>query len=109
MSDPYVVVPPLGDLILEVPDKSIISRTIFEDEQQRVVLFGFAPGESLSEHTASHPAVLYIVSGSADLTLGRHEIEAGEGTWIHMSAGLAHSVIAKTELILLLTLQKASA
>jgi hypothetical protein len=45
------------DLAKEVqpPDKGILSRTLFSDDRLKVVIFGFAQGEELSEHTASMP------------------------------------------------------
>jgi len=46
-----------NDVAKEVvpPAKGILSRTLFNDEKLKVVLFGFAQGEELSEHTASIP------------------------------------------------------
>jgi hypothetical protein len=42
------------DLAKEVqpPDRGILSRTLFSDDRLKTVLFGFAQGEGLSEHTA---------------------------------------------------------
>ena len=56
-----------SDLAKEVqpPDKGILSRTLFSDDRLKVVLFGFAQGEELSEHTASMPAVLHFLQGEA--------------------------------------------
>jgi len=56
--------------IPEIPAGSIISRTIYEDERVKVVLFGFAPGTELSEHTTATPALLYSVKGEDSMTLG---------------------------------------
>ena len=39
------------------PDKGILSRTLFNDDRLKVVLFDFGQGEEHSEHTASMPAV----------------------------------------------------
>ena len=52
-----------SDLAKEVrpPDKGILSRTLFSDDRLKAVLFGFAQGEELSEHTASMPAVLHFL------------------------------------------------
>jgi len=36
----------------QVPPDGILSRTLHNDEQLKVVLFGFAAGQELSEHTA---------------------------------------------------------
>jgi quercetin dioxygenase-like cupin family protein len=55
---------------VQPPDKDILSRTLFNDDRLKVVAFGFAQGEELSEHTASMPAVLHFLQGEAKLTLG---------------------------------------
>jgi len=96
------------DLAKEVqpPDKGILSRTVFNDDRLKVVLFGFAQGEELSEHTASMPAVLHFLQGEAKLTLGDDTLEANPGTWLHMAKGLRHSIQAKTPVVMLLLLLK---
>jgi quercetin dioxygenase-like cupin family protein len=71
-----------------------------------VVLFGFAQGEELSEHTASMPAVLHFIEGEARLTLGNDTLEAKAGSWVHMPNGLRHSTQAKTPVVMLLLLLK---
>ena len=88
------------------PDKGILSRTLHGDDRLKVVLFGFAPGEELSEHTASMPAVLHFLQGEARLTLGDDVLEAKPGTWVHMPKGMRHSVQARTPVVMLLVLLK---
>jgi quercetin dioxygenase-like cupin family protein len=97
-----------SDLAQEVqpPDKGILSRTLFNDDRLKVVVFGFAQGEELSEHTASMPAVLHVLQGEATVTLGDDRHEAKVGTWVHMPAGLKHSIRAKTPVVMLLLLLK---
>jgi quercetin dioxygenase-like cupin family protein len=96
------------DLAKEVqpPDKGILSRTLHNDDRLKVVLFGFAQNEELSEHTASMPAVLHFLQGEAELTLGDDRHEAVAGTWVHMPAGLRHSIRARTPVVMLLLLLK---
>lgn len=107
MTTPYTL---FADLAKEAqpPDKGILSRTLFNDDRLKVVLFGFAQDEELSEHTASMPAVLHFLRGEARLTLGDDTLEAQAGTWAHMPAGLRHSIKAKTPVTLLLLLLKKS-
>jgi quercetin dioxygenase-like cupin family protein len=88
------------------PDKGILSRTLFNDDRLKVVIFGFAQGEELSEHTASMPAVLQFIQGEATVTLGDDRHEATAGTWLHMPTGLKHSIQAKTTVVMLLLLLK---
>jgi quercetin dioxygenase-like cupin family protein len=88
------------------PDKGILSRTLFNDEKVKAVIFGFAQGEELSEHTASMPAILHFLQGEAKLTLGDDTLEAKPGTWVHMPTGMRHSIQAQTPVVMLLLLLK---
>jgi quercetin dioxygenase-like cupin family protein len=99
-----------ADLIREVqiPENGITSRTLYSDTQTKVVLFGFDTGQELSEHTASMPAILHVLSGEGDLTLGEDAHPAQAGTWVYMPAHLPHSVLARTPLVMLLTLLKSA-
>ncbi len=88
------------------PDRGILSRTLLNDDRLKVVLFGFAQEEELSEHTASRPAVLHFLRGEAKLTLDGDAVEAKPGTWVHMPAGMRHSIRATTPVVMLLSLLK---
>jgi quercetin dioxygenase-like cupin family protein len=105
MNPNYTHIP---DLVKEVtiPTNGILSRTLYNDDQVKVVLFGFDAGQELSEHTAAMPAVLHIIQGEARLRLGEDSIDAGTGAWVHMPPQLAHGIYAKTPLVMLLLLIK---
>src|SRR5688572_25013766 len=105
MSLPYTL---LRDMASEIvpPENGTLSHTVHQDESLKAVLFGFGAGQELSEHTASTPAVMHILSGEAEVGVGSDTIAAGPGTWIHMPPNLAHSVRAKTPVVMLLLLLK---
>jgi quercetin dioxygenase-like cupin family protein len=88
------------------PSDGIVSRTIFQDEKIKAVLFGFAKGQELSEHTAAKPAMLLFVEGEATIGLGDEVRTAQPGTWVHMPAGLKHSIQAQSPVVMLLVLIK---
>jgi quercetin dioxygenase-like cupin family protein len=90
----------------EPPSDGIFSRTVFQDDQIKAVVFGFGQGQGLSEHTAAKPAMLYFMKGDASIGLGDDMQEAQAGTWVHMPAGLKHSIRAKTPVVMLLVLLK---
>jgi quercetin dioxygenase-like cupin family protein len=90
----------------EPPADGILSRTIFQDDRVKAVVFGFGQGQELSEHTAAKPAMLFFVKGEARVGLGDDVQEAQAGTWIHMPANLKHSIEAKTPVVVLLVLLK---
>ncbi len=90
----------------EPPEQGILSRTVFQDDRLKATIFGFGPGQELSEHTASKPALLFFVKGQATLGLGEDKQEAQPGTWVHMPAHLKHSIQARTAVVMLLVLLK---
>ncbi|NOX63492.1 MAG: cupin domain-containing protein [Chloroflexi bacterium] len=100
----YTFLPDLSSQLPDIPEDSIVSRTLFSDETTKVVLFGFAAGQELSEHTASRPAIIHFLEGEAELTLGEDVHQASAGAWAHMPPHLPHSILAKTRVVLLLTL-----
>ncbi len=89
-----------------IPDKGVLSRTLFNDEALKVVAFGFAAGQELSPHTAPMAAVLQFLKGDAELTLGSEKRNVGAGALVHMAPGLSHGIIAKTPVVMLLLMLK---
>ena len=98
----------LAEGIADIPADSIVSRTLMGNADVKSVLFGFAPGQELSEHTASMPAILHVLSGEATVKLGETSHAVSAGAWAYMPAGLNHAVTAKTEVRLLLLLLRGS-
>jgi quercetin dioxygenase-like cupin family protein len=90
----------------EPPADGILSRTVFQDERIRAVVFGFGQGQDLSEHTAAKPAMLIFVMGEASVGLGDDVQEAQAGTWVHVPAHLKHSIKAQTPVVIMLVLLK---
>lgn len=105
MDDKYLYFEKLADSVTISPE-SIVSRTLRADEHAKMIVFGFDKGQELSEHTASVPAIIHIISGEADLTLGGEAQTASAGTWAWMPANLPHSIAAKTPVVMLLTMFK---
>lgn len=89
---------------VEIPKDGTLSRTIHRDDQVKIVLFGFAGGQELSQHTAAVPAILEILQGDARVTLDGDEKELSAGSWVFMDANLPHSVYARTDVVMLLTM-----
>lgn len=96
----------LAALVGEVPDASIVSRLLHHDEHVKVTLFGFAPGQELTEHTSSKPAIMQVIAGEGTFGFGADVREVGPGSWAHMAPSLPHTVTARTRLVFLLTMVK---
>lgn len=94
-----------SDLLAEldaIPANSIVSKTILKGGDLNAIIFGFAPGETLSEHTAARPAVVHFLKGRAKVTLAGDEMELKSGAWAYMPANLPHSIEALEEVVMLL-------
>ncbi len=98
--------------ILSMPEETqfaangIVSRTLLRTPTTRVVLFGFAEGQELSEHTSTSEALIQILSGRCEFSLdGKpHSLKAGD--LLHMPPNLPHAVKATEKFSMLLTLLK---
>lgn len=86
------------------PARGIHSQTLSAEDGVELVLFAFAAGEQLSEHTSARPAIMHFLSGDAAVTVDDEAHDAGPGTWVRMSAGTRHSVAARTPLVMALYL-----
>jgi len=104
MPNQYYFTEDVHTLITDIPSDSIISRTFHEADGMKAILFGFAPGQELSEHTAARPAILHFLSGEAELTLGEETKSVQAGAWAYMQPRLPHSIVAKSTVVMLLYL-----
>jgi quercetin dioxygenase-like cupin family protein len=105
MVENYTYFPSLEGEV-QIPENGILSRTLYSDDHVKVVIFGFAPGQELSAHTAPMAASLYFVRGEAQLTLGEEVREVSEGCYVHMPPSLQHGILARKPVVLLLTMYK---
>jgi len=84
----------------------IVSRTLLRTAYARTVLFGFAEGQELSEHTSTQHALIQILTGECQFSLAgqRHSLTAGD--FLYLPPNLPHAVRATTQFSMLLTLTK---
>ena len=101
-TQPNLFIPDLAALLPETSDQTIVSKRVYQDDKVTTILFSFAPGEELSEHTSAFPAILHFLSGSAEITLGDDAHVVTAGAWSHMPPHLPHSIKAITPTTMLL-------
>jgi len=92
------------EALTQVAEKGIVSKVVLENERHKLVHFTFAPGQELSEHTASVPATIHVLDGEGTVRLGDDSFQARAGSLFYMTAGLRHAVRAEGRLTMLLTL-----
>ncbi len=72
----------------------------------RIVLFGFAEGQELTEHTSTQHAIVQILTGECEFSLAGkpHILKAGD--LVSMPPNLPHALRATRQFSMLLTLTK---
>ncbi len=93
--------------LVEYAADSIVSKTILDKPVGTITLFAFDRGQKLSEHTAPYDAVVQVVDGSAQLTIGGEDVKALAGEIIIMPANVPHAVAADEKFKMLLTMIRA--
>lgn len=101
MQDRFTLIPALQESLV-APPESIVSRTLYTSETVRIVLFAFAPGQELTEHTSTREALIHVLDGEAVITLGGESVQASAGLLIRMAPNLPHSVKAQSAMRMLL-------
>jgi quercetin dioxygenase-like cupin family protein len=83
----------LADLITPTTG-GIASRVLAKNAGGSVTLFAFDSGEGLSEHTAPFDALVIVLEGSLDLTIGGQAVVASPGSIVRLPANIPHAVDA---------------
>lgn len=83
---------------------SVVSRTLINNKAGTVTLFAFDQESALSEHTAPYDALLLVLEGEAEVTVGGNKNHLGSGEAILLPAGKPHAVRAGKRFKMLLTM-----
>lgn len=71
---------------------SVVSLEILKGKAGTVTLFAFDRGEGLSEHTAPFDALVTVLDGEAEVTLGGERHKVAEGEAIILPADVPHAI-----------------
>jgi quercetin dioxygenase-like cupin family protein len=83
---------------------AVVSKVVHRSDGLDITVFGFDVGEALTEHQASQTAVVQVLSGHLRFTVEEEQLELDPGSWLHMSPGAPHSLVATEPTVMLLTL-----
>ena len=88
--------------LIEYSEGSVVSRTLVKNPAGTVTLFSFDADQGLSEHTAPYDALIQILDGNVELTIGGEKVHASVGQTVLMPAGIPHAVQAAVKCKMLL-------
>ncbi|AKL96387.1 hypothetical protein CACET_c29430 [Clostridium aceticum] len=84
----------------------VISRTLAQREGLSITLFAFDQGEGISTHSAPGDAMVYILDGSVEITIGEKKLILSEGETTVMPANIPHDLKAVEKFKMLLIVVK---
>ncbi|MBT3363801.1 MAG: cupin domain-containing protein [Chloroflexi bacterium] len=93
----------MADLV-EYQEGSVVSKTIIDKKIGTLTVFAFSKGQGLSEHTAPFDALVYILDGSAEITIAGKYHQVGTGEMIIMPADKPHALTAIKQFKMLLVM-----
>ncbi len=89
-------------VLVSYQDGAVVSRTLVKRKACTVTAFAFDAGQALSEHTAPFDAIVQVLDGKVELTIGGKRVPAQAGQTVLMPANLPHAVSATTRFKMLL-------
>lgn len=81
----------------------IVSKALVQRRDMSLTLFGFSAGESISTHSSKGDAMVVVLEGEGELTVGGIPKRAKAGEMIIMPATIPHAVKAITDFKMMLT------
>ena len=90
--------------LVEYQAGSVVSREVVKRPTGTVTVFAFDAGQGLSEHTAPFDALVYLLGGEAEITIGGRPIAARVGDMVIMPANQPHALKAVKRFKMLLVM-----
>lgn len=88
--------------LVEYQEGTVVSRTLSQGKNMSLTLFAFDKGEEISSHSSGGDALVYILDGEAEITIGGEIFNVKKGETIVMPAGISHSLLATSKFKMLL-------
>jgi quercetin dioxygenase-like cupin family protein len=92
----------LADLV-SYQDGQVVSKTLVQNPGVSLTLFSFDREEEISTHSSHGDAMVYVVDGQAEITVGEEKFTVKAGETIVMPAEIPHSVYAPERMKFMLT------
>ena len=89
---------------VDYSDGSIVSKILLKKDTGNITLFSFDSGQGLSEHTAPFDAVVQILDGQAEITIGGEKRDVKGGEMVIMPANIPHALHAPERFKMLLVM-----
>lgn len=85
-------------------EDSVVSKTLIKKGTGTVTLFAFDKEQGLSEHTAPFDAMVCVLDGVAQISIGGDLKEVKQGEMLVMPANVPHALKAKERFKMMLVM-----
>ncbi|WP_411681582.1 cupin domain-containing protein [Clostridium thailandense] len=92
--------------LISYQDGQVISKTIAQIPSANITLFSLDKGEGISTHVTSGDAMVQILDGTAEITIGDNVFIVKEGETVIMPSNIPHGLEAVERFKMLLTVIK---
>lgn len=92
--------------MVEYSSGGVISKQVLKNQSGNITLFSFDKGQGLTEHTAPFDAIVQVLDGEAQITIGGNPNIVRKGESIIMPANVSHALQAIEQFKMLLTMIK---
>ena len=87
-------------------DGSVVSKMIIKKPTGNITLFAFDKGEGLAEHSSPHEALVQVLDGTAEITIGGTLYNVKSGQCIILPSNIPHALKANEKFKMMLTMIK---
>jgi len=89
--------------LVDYREGQVVSRTLAQGRPLSLTLFAFDEGEEISSHASGGDAMVYVMEGTAEITIGGELHVVREGEAILMPKNISHALKARTRFKMFLT------
>lgn len=89
---------------LNYQEDGIVSRVLLKQPSGSMTAFAFESGQEISEHTCPYDALIHVLDGEAEVTIGGVAHRVRSSDVIHLPADVPHAVRAPERFKMLLTM-----
>lgn len=88
--------------LVDYKEGQVVSRTLSQGKNLSLTLFAFDKGEEISAHSSGGDALVYVLDGNTEITIGEEKFNLKKGETIVMPTGVPHALYAEDRFKMLL-------
>jgi quercetin dioxygenase-like cupin family protein len=91
---------------IDYSSNSVVSKTILKKPAGNISLFSFDAGEGLAEHSSPHEAFVYVLDGTAEITIDGKSQNVHKNQCIILPGNIPHALKANEAFKMMLVMIK---